>query len=70
MSDSDNVSQACSDNSQIWYSPSPGMYAVIRINAIEMVRHLQDDAALEAARLMPKKSYLLCLDMVRTLAGA
>lgn len=59
------ASQVGSDDSNVWYSPSPGTYFVLRINAVEMVRHLEDDDALEAARLMKTKSYLICLNLVR-----
>ncbi|EIW54308.1 uncharacterized protein TRAVEDRAFT_85247, partial [Trametes versicolor FP-101664 SS1] len=45
------------------FSPSPGAYAAIRINPVEMVRHLQDDKALRAASAMQKKTYLVCLEL-------
>ncbi|EIW54312.1 uncharacterized protein TRAVEDRAFT_132466 [Trametes versicolor FP-101664 SS1] len=63
MLDSAAASQVGSDDSNVWYSPSPGTYFVLRINAVEMVRHLEDDDALEAVRLMKTKSYLICLNL-------
>ncbi|EIW54313.1 uncharacterized protein TRAVEDRAFT_76241, partial [Trametes versicolor FP-101664 SS1] len=46
------------------FSPSPGAYAVIRLNPIEMVQHLDDNDALQAAMAMQTKTYLVCLDIV------
>ncbi|OJT06559.1 hypothetical protein TRAPUB_2636 [Trametes pubescens] len=57
----DEVSQVASDDSHVWFSPSPGTYAVIRIDAVEMVKPLKDDEALQAAKLMQTKSYLVWL---------
>ncbi|OJT06557.1 hypothetical protein TRAPUB_2634 [Trametes pubescens] len=59
---SDSVSEVSSYDPNVWCSPNAGAYAVVRINAIEMVRHLHDAAALDAAKLMQTKSYLVCLD--------
>ncbi|KAJ8463624.1 hypothetical protein ONZ51_g10139 [Trametes cubensis] len=47
--------------SRIVYSPSPGSYAVIRMNPVEMVRHLDDPQALLEAQAMRPKSYLVYL---------
>ncbi len=52
------------DDSNVWFSPTPGTYVVIRINAVEMVRHFKDGDALEAARQMQTKCYLVCLERV------
>ena len=52
-------------SSMIYYSPSPGAYAVIRLNPVEMVRHLQDQEALAQARAMRTKTYLIYLHRVR-----
>lgn len=65
MPDDTAVSDVGSDDSNVWFSPNTGTYAVISINAVEMVRHFEDDEALEAARLMQPKSYLICLTHVR-----
>ena len=51
--------------SRIVYSPSPGSYAVIRMNPVEMVRHLDDPQALLEAQAMRPKSYLVYLVYVR-----
>ncbi|KAI0664046.1 hypothetical protein C8Q70DRAFT_215546 [Cubamyces menziesii] len=48
-------------SSMIYYSPSPGAYAVIRLNPVEMVRHLQDQDALAQARAMRTRTYLIYL---------
>ncbi|KAI0664050.1 hypothetical protein C8Q70DRAFT_1049574 [Cubamyces menziesii] len=42
----------------VFYSPSPGSYAVIRLNPVEMVRPLNDARALLGAQAMRPKSYL------------
>lgn len=70
MPDDTAVSDVGSDDSNVWFSPSTGTYAVISINAVEMVRHFEDDEALEAARLMQPKSYLICLTHVRGEPGS
>ncbi|OJT06561.1 hypothetical protein TRAPUB_2638 [Trametes pubescens] len=62
MSDDTPASSVYADDSEVWFSPTPGTYVVIRINAVEMVRHLNDADALEAAKQMQTKSHLICLD--------
>ncbi|KAI9063909.1 hypothetical protein FKP32DRAFT_1530492, partial [Trametes sanguinea] len=47
------------------YSPSPGAYAVIRLNPAEMVRHLGDAEATAEAQKMRTKPHLIMLEMVR-----
>ncbi|KAL7277677.1 hypothetical protein ACG7TL_008608 [Trametes sanguinea] len=47
----------------IVYSPSPGTYVVIRLNPVEMVRHLDDPVALAEAQAMRTKSHLVILEM-------
>lgn len=49
---------------RVWFSPSPGAYAVIRLDPVEMVQHLDDNDALQAAMAMQTKTYLVCLDIV------
>ncbi|KAI0327915.1 hypothetical protein GY45DRAFT_1326989 [Cubamyces sp. BRFM 1775] len=56
----------CTDilnSSNVYYSPSPGSYAVIRLNPVEMVRPLNDHQALLQAQAMQPKSYLVMLSM-------
>ncbi|KAJ3018251.1 hypothetical protein NUW54_g383 [Trametes sanguinea] len=48
---------------KVVYSPSPGTYVVIRLNPVEMVRHLDDPVALEEARSMQTKAHLVILEM-------
>ncbi|KAJ8461987.1 hypothetical protein ONZ51_g11191 [Trametes cubensis] len=48
-------------SSKIVYSPSPGSYAVIRLNPVAMVEPLGDYQALLQARSMRPKLYLVCL---------
>ncbi|KAI9067499.1 hypothetical protein FKP32DRAFT_1673043 [Trametes sanguinea] len=48
---------------KIYYSPSPGNYAVIRLNSVEMVRPLDDPLALAEAQAMRTKSYLIMLEL-------
>ncbi|KAL1945496.1 hypothetical protein VTO73DRAFT_2347 [Trametes versicolor] len=48
---------------RVWFSPSPGAYAVIRLNPVAMVQHLDDNDALQAAMAMQTKTYLVCLDI-------
>ncbi|KAH9889295.1 hypothetical protein C8Q73DRAFT_707024 [Cubamyces lactineus] len=45
----------------IVYSPSPGSYAIIRLNPVEMVRRFDDPQALLQAQAMRSKSYLVYL---------
>ncbi|KAI0327912.1 hypothetical protein GY45DRAFT_1355416 [Cubamyces sp. BRFM 1775] len=47
----------------IFYCPSPGSYAVIRLNPVEMVRPFEDAQALLEAHAMRPKSYLIMLQM-------
>ncbi|KAI9063911.1 hypothetical protein FKP32DRAFT_1676002 [Trametes sanguinea] len=49
--------------SMIFFSPSPGTYAVMRLNPVETVRHLDDLIALAEAQGMRVKSHLIMLDM-------
>ena len=51
-------------SSKIVYSPSPGSYAVIRLNPVAMVEPLGDYQALLQARSMHPKLYLVCLYLV------
>lgn len=60
----DDTSELQVEEYGVWFSPSPGAYAAIRINPVEMVRHLQDDKALRAASAMQTKTYLICLELV------
>ncbi len=60
----DDTSELQIEEYGVWFSPSPGAYAAIRINAVEMVRHLQDDKALRAASAMQTKIHLVCLKLV------
>ncbi|KAJ8461989.1 hypothetical protein ONZ51_g11188 [Trametes cubensis] len=46
---------------RIVYSPTPGSYAVIRLNPVEMVRSFNDSEALNQAQAMQPKSYLVYL---------
>ncbi|KAJ8463621.1 hypothetical protein ONZ51_g10142 [Trametes cubensis] len=58
----------CTDipySSNVYYSPSPGSYAVIRLNPVEMIRPFNDPQALLEAQAMRPKSYLIMLQMVR-----
>ncbi|KAI9067501.1 hypothetical protein FKP32DRAFT_266929 [Trametes sanguinea] len=48
---------------KIVYSPSPATYVVLRLNPVEMVRHLDDPIALAEAQAMHTKSHLVILDM-------
>ncbi|KAH9889293.1 hypothetical protein C8Q73DRAFT_153661 [Cubamyces lactineus] len=50
-------------NDNIFYSPSPGSYAVIRLNPVEMVRPFNDTQALLEAQAMRPKSYLILLQL-------
>ncbi|OJT11022.1 hypothetical protein TRAPUB_12476 [Trametes pubescens] len=59
----DDTSELQIEEYGVWFSPSPGAYAAIRINAVEMVRHLQDDKALRAASAMQTKIHLVCLKL-------
>lgn len=60
----DDTSELQVEEYGVWFSPSPGAYAAIRINPVEMVRHLQDDESLRAASAMQTKIYLVCLELV------
>ncbi|TFK83903.1 hypothetical protein K466DRAFT_497572, partial [Polyporus arcularius HHB13444] len=44
------------------FCPSPGSYAVIRMDPIAMVEHLHDPVALSAAEAVEAKSYLVYID--------
>ncbi|KAL1945508.1 hypothetical protein VTO73DRAFT_2359 [Trametes versicolor] len=59
----DDTSELQVEEYGVWFSPSPGAYAAIRINPVEMVRHLQDDTALRAAGALQTKTYLICLEL-------
>ncbi|KAI0327934.1 hypothetical protein GY45DRAFT_1327006 [Cubamyces sp. BRFM 1775] len=48
-------------SSMVYYSPSPGAYAVIQLNPMEMVTPFQDPDALAQARAMKTKRYLVYL---------
>ena len=52
-------------SSNVYYSPSPGSYAIIRLNPVEMIRPFNDTQALLEAQAMRPKSYLIMLQMVR-----
>lgn len=45
------------------YAPFPGIYAVIRVDPVAMVQHLDRDAILAAESLNPK-SYLVYINTV------
>ena len=49
------------------FCPSPGSYAVIRIDPAAMVEHLHDQVAHDAAASMRVKSYLAYIGPVRRL---
>ncbi|KAI0690777.1 hypothetical protein C8T65DRAFT_618225 [Cerioporus squamosus] len=48
--------------SQSPYVPSPDTYAVIRMDPVAMVEHLNDAEALESAKALRPKSYLVYID--------
>ena len=50
------------------FCPSPGSYAVIRIDPVAMVEHLHDQVAHDAAASMRVKSYLAYIGPVRRLS--
>ncbi|KAI9067447.1 hypothetical protein FKP32DRAFT_1588548 [Trametes sanguinea] len=45
------------------FSPSPGAYAVIRLNPVEMVKHLDDAQALEQAKALTPRFHLVYLSI-------
>ncbi|RPD56370.1 hypothetical protein L226DRAFT_468638, partial [Lentinus tigrinus ALCF2SS1-7] len=45
-----------------WYTPMEGSFAVIRMDPVAMVRHLDDPEALRAAEALSPQSYLVYLD--------
>ncbi|OSC97337.1 hypothetical protein PYCCODRAFT_1145966 [Trametes coccinea BRFM310] len=45
------------------FSPSPGAYAVIRLNPLEMVKHLDDAEAVEQAKALSPRFHLVYLSM-------
>ncbi|OSC97335.1 hypothetical protein PYCCODRAFT_1355082, partial [Trametes coccinea BRFM310] len=45
------------------FSPSPGAYAVIRLNPLEMVRHLDDAEAIEQAKALTPRFHLVYLSL-------
>ena len=47
------------------FVPSPSRYAVIHLDPVAMVQHLNDEKALEAAEAMCPKKYLVYIDQVR-----
>ena len=49
--------------------PSPHRYAVIRMDPVASVQHLNDPKALEAAKAMTTKSYLVWLGTVCVFSG-
>ena len=49
------------------FCPSPGSYAVMRMNPVAMVEHLHDQVAHDAAASMRVKSYLAYIGPVRRL---
>ncbi|KAJ3007063.1 hypothetical protein NUW54_g3693 [Trametes sanguinea] len=53
------------------FCPSPGAYAVIRLNPVEMVKHLGDAEALEQAKALTPRFHLiyLSLDMALPFPG-
>ncbi|KAJ8463629.1 hypothetical protein ONZ51_g10134 [Trametes cubensis] len=65
MAQSD-ASQVDNDNN-IFYSPSPRSYAIIRLDPLEMVRPFNDAQALLEAQAMQPKSYLIYLRLERAL---
>lgn len=48
----------------VYYSPNAGSYAVIRLNPVAMVKHLNDSEALSAAEALQTKAYLVYLHLV------
>ncbi|KAI0327914.1 hypothetical protein GY45DRAFT_1073239 [Cubamyces sp. BRFM 1775] len=46
-------------SSQVYYSPSPGAYAVIRLNPVEMVKPFQDPESIAQAQAMETRLYLV-----------
>ena len=46
------------------YCPSPDSYAVVRLDPVAMVEHLNDREALASARAMKPKTYLVYIDCV------
>ena len=49
--------------------PVPQTYAVIQLDPVAMVLHLNDANALEEARAMAPKKYLVYISMVCTFSG-
>lgn len=45
--------------------PTPGQYAVIRIDPLASVQHLNDEEASAAAAAITTKTYLVLLSIVR-----
>lgn len=49
----------------MYFSPNPRTYAVIRLNPVAMVEHLDDPEALSAAEALQTKAYIVYIRCVR-----
>ncbi|KAI0364940.1 hypothetical protein BV20DRAFT_955214, partial [Pilatotrama ljubarskyi] len=59
----EDISDCSGDTDYDPYSPSPGAYAVVRLNPVEMVKVLEDSTAAAEAEAMEPKAYLVWLNL-------